>query len=167
MTRAERILGVVLVLACLVVLGLFWLQHYGAVQYTAGYAAAAAEGQASRDALAEIYRQTEDDLRAKLYTKDDIAIRKDKEHAQSLAAAQRRMLTGDDRMRCPASPLQASTSTGDRPAATGPAPQPEGPELVPTASADLLGVAADIAGLVRRYERLEERFEACRILNAK
>jgi len=166
-TRAERILGVVFVLTCLVVLGLLWLQHYGAVRYTAGYAAAVAEGQASRDALAEIYRQTEEDLRTQLYAKDDIAIRKDKEHAESLAAAQRRMLTGDDRLRCPASLLPVTTATDDRPAATGPAPQPEGPGLVPTASVDLLGIAADIAGLVRRYERLEERFDECRILNAK
>lgn len=167
MTRVERIVGAVGLLACLMVIGLFWLQHYGAVQFTAGYAAAAAEGHASRDALAKIYRQTEEDLRAQLYTKDDIAIRKEKEHAESLAAAQRRMLAGDDRLRCPASPLPATTATGDRPATTGSTPQPEGPRLVPTASADLLGIAADIAGLVRRYERLEERFDACRILNAK
>jgi hypothetical protein len=38
---------------------------------------------------------------------------------------------------------------------------------VPEAAADLLGIAADVAGLVRRYDRLIQRFEACRAVNAK
>jgi hypothetical protein len=37
---------------------------------------------------------------------------------------------------------------------------------VPEAAADVLGIAAGVAGLVRRYERLEQRFDECRAVNA-
>lgn len=56
---------------------------------------------------------------------------------------------------------------GDRPAAGGPGADVEGPAIVPDAAADLLGDTAAIAGLVRRYDRVVERFEACRAVNAE
>jgi len=36
---------------------------------------------------------------------------------------------------------------------------------VPEVAADILVLAADAAGLVRKYERLTERYDACRALN--
>jgi hypothetical protein len=38
---------------------------------------------------------------------------------------------------------------------------------VPEAAADILGDGATVAGLVRKYDRLTERFEKCRAVNAK
>jgi hypothetical protein len=38
---------------------------------------------------------------------------------------------------------------------------------VPEVASDLLGVASDLARVVRQYDRITERFEACRALNAK
>jgi hypothetical protein len=38
---------------------------------------------------------------------------------------------------------------------------------VPEVAAEILGDAADVAGLVRRYQRVIERAEACRDVNAR
>jgi len=38
---------------------------------------------------------------------------------------------------------------------------------VPEAAAEILGDAADVGRLVRRYERIVERFDACRAMNSK
>lgn len=54
-----------------------------------------------------------------------------------------------------------------RPDYGGPATEGEGPAIVPDAAADLLGDAAAIAGLVQRYDRVGERFEVCRAVNAE
>ena len=167
MTSLERTLGALLVLAGLLVVGWLGVLYYGAARYDAGYAAAVDEGIKARDAQAAIYRQSESDLRAQLRARDDAAFLKEKEHAASLETAQRRMRAGVDSLRCPAGPVPAPATPGAGPAAGGPAPDVDGPSLVPEAAADVLGVAADVAGLVRRYERLEERFDQCHALNAK
>jgi hypothetical protein len=147
------------------------VRNYGAAQYRAGQVAAISVAVAA--SVAEIKRQTaaarktESDLRAQLRAKDADAFKKEQEHAESLAAAQRRMLTRADSLRCPAGPVPDPATPSDRPATPGPGPDTEGPALVPEVAADLLGIAADFAGLVRRYDRVVERFDACRAVNEK
>lgn len=168
MTALDRLLvGFLVVLALLIGAGLE-LRHYGAEHYSAGYAAAVAAGKAQHDRDAAAAAKTESDLRQTLAEKDAQAHQKEIEHAQALADAQRRVRAGVDRLRCPAAgPVQPATAAPDRPAAAGTAVDGGGPDLVPEAAADVLGYGAAIAGLVSRYERLVERFEACRAVNAK
>jgi len=160
------LIGCILVVAMLVA-GVHALRHYGAERYAAGQAAAIAAGKEARDAQATANLAIESGLRTRLLEQDGAALRKEQEYVSNLEAAQRRVRAGVDSLRCPAaSPVPAGATPGDRPAAAGLEVEPAGPSLMPEAAADLLGVAADVAGLVRRYDRLEQRFEACRTVNA-
>jgi len=167
MTTIERTLAALIVLTGLLVFGWLGVMHYGGTRYDAGYAAAVAEGKTARDAAAEINRIAEADLRAQLHARDSAAHRKEQEHAQGLAAAQRRMRAGYDRLRCPAGPVPATAAPGDRPATTAPGADGPGPELVPEFAAEILADGADIARIVRQYDQVVERFEACRAVNAR
>lgn len=167
MSALERLLvGAVLLLA---LLAGAWLgvRHYGAGQYQAGQAAAIAAGRAQLERETAAARKIESDLRAQLREKDAAAFTKEKEYASNLEAAQRRVRAGVDRLRCPAGPVSGAASAGDRSTSAGPAVDGEGPVLVPEAAADVLGHGAAIASLVRRYERVVERFEACRAVDGK
>lgn len=142
--------------------------HYGALRYQAGYDAAVAAGKEQHDRDAAAAHKIESDLRAQMAAKDADAYRKEQNYATNLEAAQRRVLTGADRLRCPAaSPVPAGAAPGDRPAAGGPGADGEGPAMVPEVSADLLGLVADHQRLVQRYARVVERFKACQAVNAK
>jgi hypothetical protein len=163
----ERLLVGLLISAVLAVAGLFGLHHYGKEHYDAGYAAAVAAGKAQHDRDAAAYQKLESDQRAQNAARDAEAYRKDQEHAQALADAQRRVRTGVDRLRCPASPVQPTAAPTDRPVAAVAPVDGTGPDLVPEAAADVLSYGAAIASLVSRYDRLVERFEECRAVNAK
>jgi hypothetical protein len=163
----DRFLSGLLIAAVLAVAGWFSLHHYGAERYNAGYAAAIASGKAQHDRDEAAYRKLESDQRAKDAAREADATRKDQEHAQALADAQRRVRAGTDRLRCPANPVQSAAAPGNRPAAGAPPSDGAGPDLVPEAAADFLGIAADVAGLVRRYAEVVERFDECRAVNAK
>lgn len=167
MSALERLLCGLLVAALLSIGAWYGVSRYGIQQRQAGYDAAVADGKEYRDLEAQIARQTEDGLRAQLRAKDAAAFKKEKEHAASLEAAQRRMRAGDDRLRCPAArPIPAATPPADRPATGGPNIDREGLVVVPEIAADLLSLAADHQRLLRNYERVVERFEDCRALNA-
>lgn len=167
MTKIEQLLMGAIVLIGLALFGWLNLLDYGVERYDEGFEAAIEIGKQQRDADAEINRQTEVDLRTQLGIKDTAALKKEKDYAQSLAAAQRRHLIGTDSLRCPTRPVPATATTGDRPAASGPAADHGGSELVPEAAADLIGIASDVERLVRQYDRVVERFEACRAVNSK
>jgi hypothetical protein len=167
MTALERLAIAAFTLVAILLGAVFGMKHYGTERYDEGYAAAVAAGKAQHDRDAAAALKTESDLRAKLAAQDADAQRKDQEHAQELADAQRRVLTRVDRLRCPASPVQPTTAPTDRSVAAVAPADGAGPDLVPGIAADLLGIAADVAGLVRRYERVVERFEECRAVNAK
>ena len=171
MTALERWIACLIVAAAMIGLGGLAVHVYGAHRYDAGhdagYAAAVAAGNAQRDRDAAAALKTESDLRAQLHAKDADANQKEIEHAQALADAQRRVRAGVDRLRCPAaSPIQPATAAADRPASAGSAGDGGGPEIVPDDAAAILSDGAAVAGLVRRYERVIERFEACRAVNA-
>jgi len=167
MTTIERSLAALIVLAGLLVVGWLGVMHYGSTRYSAGYAAAVAEGKAARDAAAEINRITEADLRAQLRARDSAAHIKEQEHARDLAAAQRRVRAGTDRLRCPTGPVPAGATPGDRPATAALGVDGTGPDLVPEVAAEILADGADIARIVRQYDRVVERFEECRAVNEK
>jgi hypothetical protein len=167
MTSIEKLLVGAIVLIGLALFGWLNLLDYGVERYDEGFEAAIKIGKQRRDADAEINRQTETDLRTQLGIKDTAALKKEKDHALSLAAAQRRIFTGTDSLRCPARPVPATVTAVDRPAASGPAADDNGPELMPEAAADLVGIASDVERLVRQYGRVVERFEACRAMNSK
>jgi len=133
--------------------------------YQLGYDAAVAAGDAALEQATAAARQTESDLRSQLRARDADAFDKEKDHAETLEAAQRRVRAGVDSLRCPAAgSVPAATPADDRPAAGGPALDGPGPKLVPEVAAEILGDGAAIAGLVRRYERLEQRFDECEAL---
>jgi hypothetical protein len=167
MNRLDNLLIGVCALLVLVVVCWFGVHHYGAERYDAGYAAAVAAGQAQHDRDAATALKTQSDLRAKLALQDVIAQQKEIEHAQTLADAQRRVRAGTDRLRCPASPVQPTAAPEDRPVAPGPGVDGQGAELVPDAAAEVLGDGATAAGIVRKFDRLKQRFEECRAVNAK
>lgn len=168
MIALERMLCGLLAAVLLSIGAWYGVSRYGIEQRQAGYDAAVADGKEYRDLEAQIARQTEDGLRAQLRAKDAAALKKEKEHAASLEAAQRRMRAGDDRLRCPAArPVPDATPAADRPAAGGPNIDREGLVVVPEIAADLLSLAADHQRLLRNYKRVVERFEDCRALNAK
>jgi hypothetical protein len=167
-TAAQRLLAAVILVLILLLGGAWWIHHYGAEQYDAGYAAAVAAGKEQHDRDAAAARKTESDLRAQLRDKDTDAKRKEDEYATNLQNAQHRVRAGADSLRCPAAgPVPAAAASDDRPAAGGPDPEAERPRIVPEVASDLLGVAADLARVVRQYDRITERFEECRALNAK
>lgn len=165
MSRIESIISGLIVLVGLGILGALGVTHYGVKKYEAGYAAAVADGEQSRKDAERIARQTETDLRNRLRERDIAAHRKEQEHASNLQAAQRRVIAGADRLRCPARPVPSPVAPADRPATGGSSTDGPGPELVPETAADVLGIGSGIAGLVRRYERLEQRFNECRAVN--
>ncbi len=165
MTALQRIaayllLAVVAMAAC----GLY-VHYTAASHYDAGYAAAVAAGTAERDRQADAYRNADAALRADLAARDADAFKKEQDHAKDLAAAQRRVRAGTDSLRCPGA-VSAAAAPATGPAAAEPATDQPGPAIVPETAADILGIGADVAGLVRRYDRLVERFDACRALNA-
>jgi len=166
MSALERLLVgtvlLVLLLGCTLA-----VRSYGAGRYDAGYAAAVAEGKEQRDAEALANLAIESGLRTRLLEQDTTAHRKEQEHATNLEAAQRRVRAGIDSLRCPAGPVSAAASGGDRPTTAGPVPDGDGAQLVPDAAAALLGDGATVAGIVRKFDRLEQRFEECRAVNAK
>ena len=164
MTRAERILGGILVLVCLLLVGYLGVLQYGAARHAAGYADAVADGKSARDSAAASALAIESGLRTQLLARDSDALRKELEHASNLEAAQRRVRAGVDSLRCPAGPVPTSTASSDRPAAGGSTPDEPGPAIVPEIAAEILGDGAAIAGLVRRYGRLEQRFDECQAL---
>lgn len=164
----DRFLTGLVIAAVLVVAAWFGLHRYGTERYQAGYNAAVDAGKAQHDRDVAAYRKLESDQRAKDAARDIEATRKEQEYASNLADAQRRVRAGTDRLRCPAvSPVQPAAAAPDRPVAAGAPADGQGPDVVPEAAADLLGIAADVAGLVRRYERVVERFDECRAVNAK
>lgn len=167
MTSLERLLVGAVLLVLLLFGGSLAVRSYGAAQHRAGYAAAVADGKEAREAAALANLAIESGLRTRLLEQDTTALRKEQEYATNLEAAQRRVRAGVDRLRCPAGPVPAITSPGDRPDAAGAAVDGEGLDLVPEAAADVLGYGAAIAGLVRRYQRILDRAEACRAVNAK
>ncbi|MGI4846159.1 MAG: hypothetical protein ACRYF7_22955 [Janthinobacterium lividum] len=167
MTALHRLLCAVLAVVLLAICAWLGVRHYGAEQRQAGYDAAVADGMEARDAAAVAALAIESGLRTRLLEQDTNAYRKEQEHATNLEAAQRRVRAGIDSLHCPAGPVPATAAAGDRPTAAGPDADGEGPELVPEAAADVLGHGAAIASLVRRYERIIERAEACRAVNAK
>lgn len=167
MTPVERMLGALIVLIGLLVAGWVGVLHYGTARYDAGYSMAVKIGNQARDDQDEIYRKSEDTLRAQLRAKDTDIYRKEQKHAQDLAAAQYRVRAGTDRLRCPAGPVPAGDAPGDRPAAGGSDPDGQGPRLVPEVAAEILADGADIARIVRQYDRVVERFDACRAMNSR
>ena len=167
MNRLDNLLIGACALLALLLACWFGAHRYGTEQYNAGYAAAIAAGKAQHDRDAAAALKTESDLRQTLAEKDAQANQKEIEHAKALADAQRRVRAGTDRLRCPASTVQGASPAGDRPVAAEPTTDAGGPDLVPETAANVLGYGAAIAGLVRRYERLTERFEECRAVNAK
>lgn len=168
MIRLEEYLAVLLAAIGIAIGGWFALEHYGTKHYDAGYAAAVEAGVKLGQADADRNRAVESDLRERLRLADDQSFKKEKEYATNLEAAQRRVRAGTDRLYCPAAnPVQPAAAPGDRPAAPGPAPDDARKAVVPETAADLLGIAADAAGLVRKYERLQQRFESCIAVNAK
>ena len=167
MSGLERLTAAVILVLILMLGGAWAIRHYGAERYQDGYTAAVAAGKEASEGAAVTHLAIESGLRAQLLERDASALQKEQEHAEALDAAQRRVRAGTDRLRCPAaSPVQPATSAGDRPIAAGPAADGQGTELVPDAAADVLGIGATIAGLVRKYDRLNERFEKCRTVNA-
>lgn len=166
MSALERLLAAVILVLALLLGGAWWIRHYGDEHYQAGWDGAVAAGKEARDSAATVHVAIESGLRAQLLDKDTSALRKEQEHAEALEAAQRRVRAGVDSLRCPASAVQPAAPADDRPAAAGPAPDGQGAELVPDAAAALLGDGAAIAGIVRKFDRLNERFERCQALNA-
>lgn len=167
MTTIERMIAAAILALALLLAGWIGVHSYGVKRWQAGYDQAVDDGKARRDLEAAFAQEREDALRAELREKDAAEFIKEKKHAASLEAAQRRVRVGDDRLRCPAGPVPVAAPAGDRPAAGGPSVDGEGQAIVPEVAAEILGDGADVAGLVRRYERVVERFEACRALNAQ
>lgn len=167
MSAVHRLLCSMLAVVLLLLGAWFGVRHYGVEQRQAGWDAAVAAGTEAREAASVAALAIESDLRIRLLEQDITALRKEQEYATNLEAAQRRARAGVDRLRCPAWPVPAGAPPGGRPAAAGPAADGEGPDLVPEAAADVLGHGAAIASLVRRYQRVIERAEACRDVNAR
>lgn len=168
MNRLQVLLLGVLVAIALAVGAWVGVDEYGNNRYEAGYDAAVAAGIKQRDLDAEENRKTESDLRAQLAEREVDAHRKDQEYAHILEAAQRRVLTGTDRLRCPAaSTVHLAAAPGDGPVAGASAADGGGSDLMPEAAADVLGHGAAIAGLVSRYAEVVELYDTCRAVNAR
>lgn len=167
MTRLDNPLVYILLAALVAVTTWRGVVYYGGTQYDAGHDAAIAAGKKQHDIDVAAALKTETDLRAQLQAKDEEARESERTYEISLEVAQRRVRDGTDRLRCPAAnPVQPAAAAEDRPAAGGSAVDGGGTDLVSEAAADVLGDGATAAGLVRKYDRLTQRFEACRALNA-
>lgn len=161
MSKLETLMlqvGAAVVLAIVLVLG--WKYVIGQAEKR-GYDRAVQDGQATMLAEAAKAKITEDTLRKMLDDKDKAAQTKENEYAENLKAAQRRARAGTDRLFCPGQVPTAATRAGG-PAASEPAADAGGTPLVPDVAAEILGDAATAAGIVRKFDRLFERFEACR-----
>lgn len=145
--------------------GLLWHRHEVSAGRQAGYDAAVTAGEKQRAADAAVALTTERALRAKLAARDAAEQQKDAEYAETLAAAQRRVRAGDDSLRIAINTIRATAAAPAGPTAAGPAPDGPGAAIVPEVAANILGLAADTGRLVRKYERLEERYDACVALN--
>lgn len=168
MNRLDNLLIGTCALLVLLVACWFGLHHFGAERYQDGYDAAVVAGKEARGSVEVAHVAIESGLRAQLLDRDTAALRKEQEYASNLDAAQRRVRAGDDRLRCPAAyPVQPAATATNRPAAAGPGVDGEGTELVPDAAAEVLGDGATAAGIVRKFDRLKQRFEACRAVNAR
>jgi len=167
MTIIHRVIAAALLALALLLAGWIGVRNYGIERWQAGFDKAVAVGKERRDLEAAVAQEREAALRAELREKDAAEFIKEKKHAASLEAAQRRVRAGDDRLRCPAGPVSAATPAVDRSIAGGPSVDGERQAIVPEVAAEILGDGADVAGLVRRYERVVQRFEACRALNAR
>jgi len=164
MSALERLAAAVMLVLVLLVASVLGVRHYGAARYQAGHNAAVAAGKAQYDRDLAAAHKTESDLRAQLAARDADAFKKEQEHAASLEVAQRRVRAGIDSLRCPSS-VPAGAASDDRPVAGGTPADGAGPAIVPETAAALLGDGAAIAGLVRRYARLEQRFDECQRLS--
>lgn len=153
--------------ACAVLALGAWLWHADQL-HDARQAGRAEAIEAGRKQLAidtAIALERERTLRAKLAAADAAAQRTEQTYAENLSAAQRRVRTGDDSLRIATRTIRSCATAADRPAAGGPAADESRAELVPEVAVDAVGFAAAAAGIVRKYDRLEQRFEACRALN--
>lgn len=166
MTRVQGIVASGIVLVGLLLAIWLCVLRYGSVQRAAGYADAISDGKAARDSAATSALAIESGLRSQLLERDTTTLRKEQEHAFNLEAAQRRVRTGVDSLRCPAGPVPAGATADDRPAATTAAVDRSRPAIVPEDAAAILGDGADIARIVRQYDQIIERFEACRAVNS-
>lgn len=167
MSSLERLLIGAVLLVLLLFGGALAVRSYGAEQRQAGWDAAVAAGKEAREAADLAALAIESGLRARLLEQDAAALNQERKHAESLETAQRRVRAGIDSLRCPAAgPIPSGAPAGDRPAAGGAAADGEGPVVVPEVAAEILGDGADVASLVRRYQRLIDRFEACRAVNS-
>jgi len=145
-----------------------WLWHADKVgdAYKAGQAAAVAAGNAQHAADLAAARKTETGLRLLLATKDELSHNKEILYAENLSAAQRRVVSGADRLRCPGVGSVSNAATAPAgPAAGGLAPDGPGAAIVPEVAGDILSLAADTGRVLRKYQRVVERYEACRALN--
>lgn len=168
MSSLERLLVGAVLLVLLMFGGMLAIRSYGAEQRQAGWDAAVAAGKEQRDAADLAGLAIESGLRTRLLEQDTTAFNQEKKHAESLEAAQRRVRAGIDSLRCPAAgPVPSGAAASDRPATAGAPADGERPAIVPEVAAEILGDGAAIASLVRRYERIIERFEACRAVNSK
>jgi hypothetical protein len=145
-----------------------WLWHLSEVSTArkAGYSAAVAAGEKQRAIDADIALGRERNLRAKLAAADAAATTKETEHAETLAAAQRRVRAGTDVLRCPtANPIQHTAALADGPTTGGSSPDGPGTAVMPEVAGDILRLAADTGRVVRNYQRVVERLDACIALN--
>lgn len=171
MTSLERLALQVVVGLTLCVLAWFWHVHAVSVARqagdTAGYSRAITAGKAQYAADLAAALKTERETRAKQDADDKRAADERTEREKTLSAAQDRVRTGVDRLRCPATiyPVHAGTAPAAGPVAGGSAVDGPGADLVPAVAVDVLGYAAASQGLVRKYERLTDRYEACRAMN--
>ena len=168
MTAFDRLAIASIILAGLLLSAIISLHHYGEKRYEAGYSAAVLAGKEQHDKDAEKYRKLESDTRIHDEKRDAEAQQKEQEYAQNLDAAQHRLRIGVDRLRCPTvSPVQPAAPSSDRSTPSEPSTDGSGPDIVPQVASDILGYGSAIASLVSRYERVAERFEECRQMNAK
>lgn len=167
MSSLERLLVATVLLLLLLFGGTLAVRSYGAEQRQAGYDAAVDAGKEAQEAAALAALAIESGLRSRLLEQDTTALRKEQEYATNLEAAQRRVRTGVDSLRCPTGSISSAAAAGDRPAAAGSAVDGKGPAIVQEVAVEILSDAADVAGLVRRYQRIVDRFEACRAVNGQ
>lgn len=156
-----KVLGAIAIAACAV----FWWNHTISTAEQRGYDRAVEDGRKALDVERARADAAEDTLRNRLAEKDRIAKEKEDEHKTQLEDAQRRARAGRDRLYCPAAgPIPATTPATGGQAAGGFVPDERGAPIVPEMAAEILGDAAAGASIVRKYDRLVERFEACRTI---
>lgn len=159
------------VIAALVALAAAWFWHVHAVSaardagYKDGYHVAVEKGRIQHEADAAQALRDERSNRERFARLDDAARQERESHAQALSDAQSRLRAGDERLRIAIHTIRTISPAADRPVAGGPAADDERADIVPEVAAAIVGIAADSAEVVRKYDRLYERFEACRSIN--